>query len=49
MLLGFEGMGDYPRGGQLGFQDPATPVMEAINNFHNYAMLYLVFIIVGVM
>lgn len=41
--------GDYPVMGQIGFQDPATPVMEAITNFHNYAMLYLVFIITGVL
>ncbi len=40
---------DYPLMGQLGFQDPATPVMEAITNFHNYAMLYLVFIITSVL
>lgn len=40
---------DFPIKGQLGFQDPATPVMEAIVNFHNYTMLYLVFVITGVL
>lgn len=32
---------------QLGFQDPASPVMEGIINFHNYVMIYIVFIVVG--
>lgn len=32
---------------QLGFQDPASPVMEGIVNFHNYVMIYIVFIVVG--
>ena len=26
---------------QLGFQDPATPIMEGIINFHNYIMIFL--------
>ncbi len=47
MLRGW--INDYAVMGQLGFQDPATPVMEAITNFHNYAMLYLVFIITAVL
>mgnify|MGYP003350079089 CR=1 FL=1 len=29
---------------QLDFQDPASPVMEEIVNFHNYVMIYLMFI-----
>ena len=33
---------------QLGFQDPASPIMETIINFHNYVMTYLVFIVIGV-
>ena len=33
---------------QLGFQDPATPIMESIINFHNYTMTYLIFIVIGV-
>lgn len=41
-------LGDFPVAGQLGFQDPASPVMEAIINFHNYVMIYLVFIMTGV-
>ncbi len=30
---------------QLGFQDSASPVMEGIVDFHNYVMIYIVFII----
>lgn len=30
---------------QLGFQDPATPIMEGIINFHNDLMVYIVFIV----
>lgn len=33
---------------QLGFQDPSSPVMEEIINFHNYVMIYLTFIIAAV-
>lgn len=33
---------------QLGLQDPASPVMQEIINFHNYVMFFLVFIIIGV-
>ena len=29
---------------QLGLQDPATPVMEGIINFHNHLMFFMVFI-----
>jgi len=29
---------------QLGFQDPATPIMEGIINFHNHIMFFLVII-----
>ena len=32
---------------QLGFQDAASPVMEGITNFHNYVMIYIVFIIIS--
>ena len=31
---------------QLGFQDPATPVMEGIINFHHDLMFYLILIVV---
>ena len=27
---------------QIGFQDPATPIMEGIINFHNHIMFFLV-------
>jgi cytochrome c oxidase subunit 2 len=33
---------------QLGFQKSASPVMEGIVNFHNYVMIFIVFIVVGV-
>lgn len=33
---------------QLGFQDPATPVMEGIINFHNDLMFFLIVITVFV-
>jgi len=33
---------------QLGFQDPASPVMEGIINFHNYIMVIISFIVTGV-
>jgi cytochrome c oxidase subunit 2 len=33
---------DAPEPWQLGLQDPATPVMEGIVDFHNYIMLFLV-------
>jgi|TARA_B100000780_G_C20974033_1_gene388972 heme/copper-type cytochrome/quinol oxidase subunit 2 len=34
---------------QLGFQDAASPVMEEIVNFHNEVMIYLTFILIGVL
>ena len=40
---------DIPQNWQLGFQDPASPIMEAIINFHNYAMIFISFIVAGVM
>ena len=33
---------------QLSFQEPASPVMEEIINFHNEVMIYLTFIMIGV-
>jgi cytochrome c oxidase subunit 2 len=33
---------------QLSFQDPASPIMEGIINFHNEVMIYLTFIMLGV-
>lgn len=38
---------DMPEASQIGFQDPASPIMEEIINFHNYVMVYLSFIAVG--
>jgi cytochrome c oxidase subunit 2 len=37
---------DFPKSFQYNFQDPATPVMEAIVNFHHDLMLYLILIVV---
>ena len=33
---------------QMGFQDPSSPAMEEIINFHNYVMIYVAFILIGV-
>jgi cytochrome c oxidase subunit 2 len=33
---------DAPEHWQIGMQDPATPIMEAMNHFHNYLMLFLI-------
>jgi heme/copper-type cytochrome/quinol oxidase subunit 2 len=33
---------------QLSFQDPASPIMEGIINFHNEVMIYLTFVLLGV-
>jgi len=27
---------------QIGFQDPASPIMEGMINFHNYIMVFLI-------
>ena len=40
---------DFPVQKQLGFQDPSSAVMEEIINFHNYTMIYLTFIVIGVL
>jgi len=39
---------DMPEPWQLGFQDPATPVMEGIINFHNDLMFFLIIITIFV-
>jgi cytochrome c oxidase subunit 2 len=35
---------DAPEPWQIGFQDPATPSMEGMIDFHNYIMVYLIVI-----
>ena len=40
---------DVAEAWQYGFQESASPVMEEIINFHNEVMIYLTFIIIGVM
>lgn len=42
-------LNDFSQNWQLSFQDPSTPVMEEIINFHNYIMIYITFIIVSVL
>jgi len=42
-------MCDYPTPWQLGFQDPATPVMEGIIDLHHDIVFFLVFIVVFVL
>lgn len=39
---------DISRAWQFGFQDPATPLMEGIINFHNDLMFYLIIIVIFV-
>ena len=34
---------------QLGFQDPATPAMEGMIDFHNYLMIFVIAIAVFVL
>ena len=39
---------DYSEPWQISFQDPATPVMEGIINFHHDLMFFLIAILIGV-
>jgi cytochrome c oxidase subunit 2 len=39
---------DAARSWQLNFQDPATPIMEGIINFHNHIMFFIVVIVIFV-
>jgi len=34
---------------QIGFQDPASPIMEGIINFHNYVFIYLTYVFMVVL
>ena len=47
-FLGLVSYTDAAEPWQLGFQDPATPTMEGIINFHHDIMFYLVVIMVAV-
>lgn len=40
---------DVPQPWQYGFQDAASPTMEAIIEFHNYVMIFITFIVIGVL
>jgi cytochrome c oxidase subunit 2 len=42
-------LNDAPEPWQFGFQDPATPIMEGIINFHNHIMFFLTVIGIAVM
>jgi cytochrome c oxidase subunit 2 len=39
---------DAPQTWQFGLQDPATPIVEGMLNFHNYLMIFLIFIVIFV-
>ena len=39
---------DAPRPWQMNLQDPATPIMEGIINFHNHIMFFITVIVVFV-
>lgn len=39
---------DAPKNYQLGFQDPATPIMTGISDLHDSIFFYLLFILIGV-
>jgi cytochrome c oxidase subunit 2 len=43
-----EALNDAPEPWQLGFQDPGTPIMEGIIEFHNNLMFYITLIVVVV-
>jgi cytochrome c oxidase subunit 2 len=36
---------DAPESWQIGFQDPATPIMEGVIHFHNHLMFFIVLIV----
>nr|YP_010455079.1 cytochrome c oxidase subunit 2 [Vischeria punctata]AML60713.1 cytochrome c oxidase subunit 2 [Vischeria sp. CAUP Q 202]UUA03915.1 cytochrome c oxidase subunit 2 [Vischeria punctata] len=42
-------LADAAKAWQIGFQDPATPVMEGIIDFHNHLMIFIVPIMIFVM
>jgi heme/copper-type cytochrome/quinol oxidase subunit 2 len=48
-LLGNETLLGLPTPGQIGFQTPATPIMEGLIDLHHDIMFFLVFIIVFVL
>ena len=39
---------DAPYSNQIGFQDPATPVMEGIIYLHDYIWCFLIFVLIFV-
>nr|YP_001876517.1 cytochrome oxidase subunit 1/2 [Cavenderia fasciculata]ABX45191.1 cytochrome oxidase subunit 1/2 [Cavenderia fasciculata] len=42
--LGILALLDISRYGQIGFQDPATPIMEGIIDLHNFIFFYLIIV-----
>jgi cytochrome c oxidase subunit 2 len=43
-----ESFQDAARPWQMNFQDPATPIMEGIINFHNHIMFFMIGIVIFV-
>lgn len=44
-FFSFQALADAPKDWQIGFQDPASPVAEQINHFHNYIVLPVIIVI----
>ena len=40
---------DFSEPWQISFQDPATPVMEGIINFHHDLMFFLIIVVIAVL
>nr|YP_010152747.1 cytochrome c oxidase subunit 2 [Aureoumbra lagunensis]QQW50395.1 cytochrome c oxidase subunit 2 [Aureoumbra lagunensis] len=47
-IIPFYCLSDSARPWQMNFQDPATPVMEGIINFHNHIMFFLIMVVIFV-
>nr|ABX45143.1 cytochrome oxidase subunit 1/2 [Heterostelium pallidum] len=43
-MIGLISLLDISRAGQIGFQDPATPIMEGIIDLHNFIFFYLIIV-----
>nr|UNJ18896.1 cytochrome c oxidase subunit 2 [Cyanidiaceae sp.] len=49
LLINYEVLNDAAQPWQLGFQDPATPIMEGIVNMHHDIMFFLILIFIFVL
>jgi len=47
-MFNFFSFCDVPESWQIGFQDPATPVVEGMNDFHNYLVFFSIVIAIFV-